>query len=168
MITSSKPKTVRILMDWISTRAVVAIIAFHSQFSAAVTQFEQDVVLTTKNAPAALGPYSQAIRSGGTLYLSGQLPIDPATGNLPDEKSIESQTRRSLDNIKSILAADGLDMSDIVQATIYLTDLNDFEKMNEAYSSYFSAAYPARVTVEVRRLPKGASIEIASVAKRHD
>jgi len=168
MLTPSKPKTARIPTDWISASVVVALIALHSQYSAAATPSGGDAVVATKNAPAAIGPYSQAIRAGDTLYLSGQLPIDPVTGNLPADSSIESQTRRSLDNIKSILAADGLTMSDIVSTTVYLTDLEDFGKMNEVYASYFSAAYPARVTVEIARLPKGASVEIASVAKRHN
>ncbi|ANC05495.1 endoribonuclease L-PSP [Pseudomonas putida] len=123
--------------------------------------------MTTTNAPAAIGPYSQAIRAGDTLYLSGQLPIDPATGSLPIDDTIESQTRQSLENIKSILAVDGLKMSDIVSTTVYLTDLEDFGKMNEVYGTYFSTAYPARVTVGITRLPKGAKVEIASVANRH-
>lgn len=164
MIIRSKLKTARVPTGWISA---VALIALHSQFSAAATSPGGDAVVTTTNAPAAIGPYSQAIRAGDTLYLSGQLPIDPATGSLPIDDTIESQTRQSLDNIKSILAVDGLKMSDIVSTTVYLTDLEDLGKMNEVYSTYFSTAYPARVTVGITRLPKGAKVEIASVASRH-
>jgi 2-iminobutanoate/2-iminopropanoate deaminase len=114
-------------------------------------------------APKAIGPYSQAIKYDQMIFLSGQIPVDPATGQLsaPD---IEGQTRRALDNIKAILEITGGSMNSIVKTTVYLTSLLDFEMMNEVYARYFNFRPPARSTVEVAALPKGALIEIDAIA----
>lgn len=119
----------------------------------------------SQNAPAAIGPYSQAIEEGDTVYVSGQLPIDPKTGKFPSE-DIKEQTEASLNNIKAILRECGLDMSNVVKTTVYLNDINDFAPMNEVYGKYFSAPYPARAAFQVAALPKGAGVEIEVIAKR--
>jgi 2-iminobutanoate/2-iminopropanoate deaminase len=121
-------------------------------------------VISAPDAPKAIGPYSQAIRAGKTLYLSGQIAIDPATNQFMANASIEDQTRRALDNIAAVLAAEGLTMDHVVAVTVYLKDVNDFGKMNEVYGSYFKSAPPARATLEVARLPRDAKIEISAVA----
>ena len=117
----------------------------------------------TPNAPAAIGPYSQAIQSGNTVYVSGQLPIDPATGAFagPD---IETQTRQSLTNIRSILLAAGLDMSNVVKTTVLLADMGDFAAMNGVYAEFFAEPYPARAAFQAACLPKNSRIEIECVA----
>lgn len=117
----------------------------------------------TDNAPAAIGPYSQAIRVGNTVYVSGQLPIDPATGAFAGE-DVAAQTRQSLTNIKNILAAEGLDMSSVAKTTVMLKDIADFSAMNEVYSEFFTAPYPARAAYQVAALPKDARVEIECVA----
>ncbi|MBD5118311.1 MAG: RidA family protein [Clostridiales bacterium] len=117
----------------------------------------------TDNAPAAIGPYSQAIRVGNTVYVSGQIPIDPATGAFAGE-DIVTQTRQSLTNIKNILAAEGLDMSNVVKTTVMLKDIADFGAMNEVYAEFFTAPYPARAAYQVAALPKDARVEIECVA----
>ena len=117
----------------------------------------------TDNAPAAIGPYSQAVRWGSVVYVSGQLPIDPATGAFAGE-DIAAQTRQSLTNIKNILAADGLDMSNVVKTTVMLKDIADFGAMNEVYAEFFTAPYPARAAYQVAALPKDARVEIECVA----
>jgi 2-iminobutanoate/2-iminopropanoate deaminase len=119
--------------------------------------------IQTHAAPAAIGPYSQAVRGGGTIYVSGQLPIDPKTGAFAGD-GIESQAEQSLENIKAILAAAGTDMRAVVKTTVYLKDMADFSAMNAVYSKYFSGTYPARVAVEVARLPKDALVEIDAIA----
>jgi 2-iminobutanoate/2-iminopropanoate deaminase len=127
----------------------------------------QDVggrVILTPNAPKPIGPYSQAIQRGQTLYLSGQIAIDPATNQLLSNGSIEDQTRRVLDNITAVLAAGGLTLNHVVSTTVYLKDMNDFGKMNEVYATYFKNAPPARATVEVARLPRDAKVEISGIA----
>jgi 2-iminobutanoate/2-iminopropanoate deaminase len=121
-------------------------------------------VILTPDAPKPIGPYSQAIRRGQTLYLSGQIAIDPATNQFLSNGSIEDQTRRVLDNLAAVLAADGLTMDHIVSTTVFLKDVNDFAKMNEVYATYFKNAPPARATVEVARLPRDAKIEISAIA----
>jgi len=115
------------------------------------------------SAPAAIGPYSQAIRAGNTVYLSGQLGIDPKTGRLVDG-GVEAQTRQALENIKAVLFAAELNLTSVVKAEVYLTDMNDFAKVNEVYSTYFTPPYPARVCVAVKQLPKDGKVEIAVVA----
>lgn len=117
----------------------------------------------TDNAPAAIGPYSQAVRWGNTVYVSGQLPIDPSTGAFAGE-DIAAQTRQSLTNIRNILAAEGLDMSHVVKTTVMLKDIADFAAMNEVYAEFFTAPYPARAAYQVAALPKDARVEIECVA----
>jgi 2-iminobutanoate/2-iminopropanoate deaminase len=120
----------------------------------------------TQYAPAAVGPYSQAIKAGNTIYVSGQLPIDPAEGKLVGEKDgdIALQTRQSLTNVRNILIAAGADMKDIVKTTVLLADIADFEAMNKVYSEFFNEPFPARAAFQVAALPKGARVEIEAVA----
>ncbi len=118
--------------------------------------------ITTPDAPAAIGPYSQAIRANGLVFVSGQLPLDPKTGVL--ENDARKATAKSLDNIKAILAAEGLSLADAVKVTIYLADIMDFSAVNEIYAQYFSEPYPARVCIEVSALPKSACLEIDCIA----
>ena len=120
-------------------------------------------VISTKKAPAAIGPYSQAIQVGNLVYTSGQIPIDPATGEFV-EGGIKEQTRQSLTNIKAILEEAGLSMSNVVKTTVFMADMNDFADMNAVYSDFFSEPYPARSAVAVKTLPKGALVEIEVVA----
>ena len=117
----------------------------------------------TDDAPRAIGPYSQAIEHGGTVYVSGQIPIDPATGAFAGE-DIRAQTRQSLTNIRSILEAVGADMSKVVKTTVLLKNIADFAAMNEVYAGFFAAPYPARAAFQVAALPKDALVEIECVA----
>ena len=119
--------------------------------------------IQTQNAPAAIGPYSQAVQAGGSIYVSGQLPINPATGEFAGA-DIRAQARQSLENIKAILAAAGADMAHVVKTTVLLQDMADFAAMNEVYAEYFSEPYPARAAFQVAKLPKGALVEIEAVA----
>ena len=121
--------------------------------------------IISENAPAAIGPYSQAVEVGGFVYASGQLPIDPATGIFP-EGGIKEQTRQSLLNVSAILEAAGLSLSNVVKTTVYLADMGDFADMNVVYSEFFKAPYPARSAVAVKALPKGAMVEIEVIAAR--
>ena len=120
--------------------------------------------VSSGNAPKAVGPYSQAIRAGGLLFLAGQIPLDPA-GQLV-EGDVTVQARRVLDNIGAVLTAGGLSFADVVRTTVFLADLNDLAAMNHVYGHYFSEPYPARATVEVARLPRDVSIEIDAIALR--
>ena len=120
-------------------------------------------VISTTKAPAAIGPYSQAVRVGNLVYTSGQIPINPATGVFA-EGGIKEQTRQSLLNVKAILEAAGLTMSDVVKTTVFMADMNDFADMNAVYAEFFSEPYPARSAVAVKALPKGALVEIEVVA----
>ncbi len=120
--------------------------------------------ISTKKAPAAIGPYSQAIRVGNLVYTSGQIPIDPATGAFV-EGGIREQTRQSLTNVRAILAEAGLAMSDVVKTTVFMADMNDFAEMNAVYAEFFAEPYPARSAVAVKTLPKGALVEIEVVAE---
>jgi 2-iminobutanoate/2-iminopropanoate deaminase len=117
----------------------------------------------TAKAPAAIGPYSQAIKAGDFLYCSGQVPLVPATGELV-AGGIEKQTRQSLDNLQQVLSEAGVDFNSVVKTTIYLTDLGDFTVVNEIYAGYCGDIAPARATVQVAALPKGASVEIDAIA----
>lgn len=117
----------------------------------------------TDAAPAAVGPYSQGIRVGNLLFVSGQLPLDPATGTFV-EGGIEEQTARCLDNIKAILAQAGISMDSVVKTTVFLADMDDFAAMNKVYSSYFKTDPPARSAFQVARLPKNGQIEIEAIA----
>ena len=121
-------------------------------------------IISTKEAPAAIGPYSQAVKSGKLIFTSGQIAIDPATNTLI-EGGIEEQTRRVLDNLKAILSARGVNMYQVVKTVVFLKDMNDFAKVNEIYAEYFTGDYPARSCVEVARLPKDVLIEIEAVAE---
>jgi 2-iminobutanoate/2-iminopropanoate deaminase len=124
-------------------------------------------IISTSEAPAAIGPYSQAVHSGNFLFCSGQIPLDPKSGQIvPGD--IATQTRRVLDNIGAVLKADGLTFENIVKTTIFLTDLDDFQTVNEIYGSYFKQQPPARSTVQVSALPKGAKIEIEVIAIADD
>ena len=121
--------------------------------------------IISENAPAAIGPYSQAVEVGGFVYASGQLPIDPATGIFP-EGGIKEQTRQSLLNVSAILEAAGLSLSNVGKTTVYLADMGDFADMNAVYSVFFMAPNPARSAVAVKALPKGAMVEIEVIAAR--
>ena len=118
----------------------------------------------TGNAPAAIGPYSQAVRSGGFLFCSGQIPLEPATGKIV-EGGIEAQTERVLRNLEAVLAAGGGSLARVVKTTVYLADLADFPRMNEVYGRFFSNPPPARATVQVAKLPAGALVEIDAIAE---
>ena len=122
-----------------------------------------NTAIHTDNAPAAIGPYSQAIQAGNTIYVSGQLPIDPATGAFAGS-DIAAQTRQSLTNMKHILNAAGADMCDVVKTTVLLADIADFAAMNAVYAEFFTAPYPARAAFQVACLPKNALVEIECVA----
>ena len=121
--------------------------------------------IVTSAAPAAIGPYSQAIEVNGFVYASGQLPIDPATGAFP-EGGVQEQTRQSLLNVKAILEEAGLTLANVVKTTVYLADMGDFAAMNEIYSQFFSQPFPARSAVAVKALPKGALVEVEVIAAR--
>ena len=116
-------------------------------------------------APAAIGPYSQAIEANGMVFASGQIPIDPSTGNIV-EGGIEQQTHQSLRNVKAVLEAAGTDLAHVVKTTVFLSSITDFANMNEVYAQYFSQPFPARSAVAVKDLPKGALLEIEVVAVR--
>ena len=122
-----------------------------------------NTAIHTDLAPAAIGPYSQAIKAGNTIYVSGQLPIDPATGTFAGA-DIAAQTRQSLTNLKNILKAAGADMCDVVKVTVYLANIADFAAMNEVYAEFFAAPFPARAAFEVACLPKNALVEIECIA----
>lgn len=117
----------------------------------------------TKNAPEPIGPYSQGVRAGNTWYFSGQIALDPATGQMADS-TVQGQTKQVMKNIEALLTQAGLEFKHIVKTTIFLKDMNDFPKVNEIYGSHFKADYPARETVEVSRLPKDALVEISVIA----
>lgn len=120
-------------------------------------------VINTSNAPAAIGPYAQAVQTGNLVFTSGQLPIDPATGAFPE--GIQAQTNQSLTNVKAILAEAGVGMENVIKTTVFLSDMNNFGAMNEVYATFFGeGGYPARSAVEVARLPKDALVEIEVIA----
>jgi len=119
--------------------------------------------VATERAPRAIGPYSQAVKAGDFLFLSGQIPLDPETGQVVTG-DISAQTRRVMDNLQAVLAAAGVSLDAVVRTTIYLADLGDFATVNEVYGSYFASPAPARSTVQVARLPRDARIEIDAIA----
>lgn len=121
-------------------------------------------VVSTKNAPAAIGPYSQALDMGGMVFVSGQIPVDPATGAMA--ATVEEQAAQSLTNLKNILAEAGLGMSDVIKTTVFLADLGDFAAVNGVYAKFFSAPYPARSCVQVAAIPKNSKLEIECIAVR--
>ena len=121
--------------------------------------------VNTLNAPAAIGPYSQAINAGNMIFVSGQLPIDPSTGVFA-EGGVAAQARQSLTNMKAILQEAGLDLCNVVKTTVFLADMGDFAEMNDVYSQFFSQPYPARSAVAVKTLPKNALVEIECIAAK--
>lgn len=126
---------------------------------------EKKKEISTKNAPAAIGPYSQAIEAGNFIFTSGQLPIDPSTGAFP-EGGIQEQTRQSLRNVQAILEQVGLGLEHVIKSTVYLSSINDFNAMNEVYSEFFKAPFPSRSAFAVKDLPKGALVEIEVIATK--
>lgn len=122
-------------------------------------------IIDTNNAPGAIGPYSQAVKAGNLLFISGQLAIDPAKGVFLN-KDITLQTRQSLQNLKAILDASGMSLNDVTMTKVYLSDMNNFTEMNNVYTEFFTSEFPARVAVEVARLPKDALVEIEAIACR--
>jgi 2-iminobutanoate/2-iminopropanoate deaminase len=146
------------------TALVAGVIAIGSTAARADDNGGGKVVISTPLAPAAIGPYSQAIRVGKTVYLSGEIAIDPTTNQFMTGASIEEQTDRVLKNLAGILTAAGLRLDDVVATTVYLSDLNDFAKMNQVYATFFKNAPPARATIQVAGIPKGAKVEITAIA----
>jgi 2-iminobutanoate/2-iminopropanoate deaminase len=120
-------------------------------------------IILTKNAPDAIGPYSQAIKTNGTLYCSGQIPIDPATGEFV-EGGIAEQTEQVFKNLTAVLQAGGMSLEEVVKTTVFLADMDDFAAMNEVYGKYFDSNKPARATVQAARLPREAKVEIECIA----
>ena len=123
-------------------------------------------VISTQNAPAAIGPYSQALDLGGMVFVSGQIPVDPATGAMPED--VQDQARQSLANLKAILAEAGLTMADVVKTVVFLADLDDFAAVNEVYAQAFAQPFPARSCVEVSRLPAGARVEVELICEKSE
>lgn len=121
-------------------------------------------VVSTKDAPAAIGPYSQAIRARNMLFLSGQIPIDPKTNQIMTTGTIEEQTKLVIENLRSILEANGMTLANVVSTQVFMKDLNEFPRMNAVYGTYFKEKPPARATVEVARIPRDVKIEIAAIA----
>jgi 2-iminobutanoate/2-iminopropanoate deaminase len=140
--------------------SVLAVLATLSTVAGAAPMKE---VIATKDAPAAIGPYSQAIRSGTMLFVAGQIPIDPKTGQL-NTGTDEEQAAQVLENIKAILAADGMTMDNVVSTTVFVRDLNNFTKLNAVYGTYFKDKPPARATIQAARLPRDAAVEISAIA----
>lgn len=122
------------------------------------------IPITSNGAPPAIGPYSQAVRAGDLLFVSGQIPLDPATGQLVDG-DVTAQTDRVLQSLDAIVRAAGATLDDVVKTTVYLADMNDFVAMNRVYATYFADPAPARVAVEVARLPKDAQVEIDAIVR---
>lgn len=120
-------------------------------------------IIKTKNAPAPIGPYSQAVLSGNTLYTSGQIAMDPITGSLIME-TIEAETKQVMENMKAVLTEAGMTFEHVIKASIFISDMDNFSKINEVYNQYFSSNYPARETVQVVRLPKDVNVEISMIA----
>ncbi|OUQ78802.1 RidA family protein [Flavonifractor sp. An100] len=120
-------------------------------------------IISTQNAPAAIGPYSQAIRAGDLLFVSGQIPVDPATGEVV-EPTIQAQAKRSLENVKAVLEAAGASLDNVVKTTVFLKSMDDFVEMNRVYQSFFQADCPARSAVQVAKLPKDVLVEIEAIA----
>lgn len=123
---------------------------------------KKEIINTTK-APAALGPYSQAIKAGNTIYVSGQIPLIPETMEIISD-DVQEQTKQSLENVKAVLEAAGATLNDVVKASVFIKDMNDFTKINEIYATYFTENNPARACVEVARLPKDVKVEIEVIA----
>jgi 2-iminobutanoate/2-iminopropanoate deaminase len=120
-------------------------------------------IIATPEAPAAIGPYSQAVEAGGFMFISGQLPVNPATGNM-EGTDTAGQTEAVINNIAAILRSRGLSLASVVKTTVFMTDLKEFQKMNEVYARFFTGNPPARATIEVKALPKSALVEIEAIA----
>lgn len=127
--------------------------------------FMEKKIITTSNAPAPIGPYNQAVFAGDTLYISGQISIDPQTGAL-NNASLQDETHQCMKNLQAILAEAGLNFSDVIKTTIFITDMNRFAEINEVYGQYFTGNFPARETVQVAALPKFVNVEISMIAVR--
>ncbi|MBE6066273.1 MAG: RidA family protein [Clostridium lundense] len=124
-------------------------------------------IISTDLAPKAIGPYSQGIMVGDLVFLSGQIPVDPNTGEIvTGEDAIVAQTHQSMTNVKSILESQGLNFNNVIKSTVFITNMDDFPKVNEVYAQYFEEAYPARSCVQVAKLPKGALVEIEVIAHK--
>lgn len=119
--------------------------------------------ISTDKAPAAIGPYSQAIKVGGLLFCSGQIPLDPATGEIPS--GVEAQAEQALSNVKNLIEAAGSSIENVVKTTVFIKDMNDFGKINEIYAKYFTEPFPARSCVEVARLPKDVLLEVEAIVE---
>ncbi len=122
-------------------------------------------IIVTDKAPAAIGPYSQAVEIGGFVFASGQIPIDPETGNIPE--GIEAQAKQALTNVSNLIKAAGLTMADVVKTSVFIKNMDDFAKINEIYATFFNGDFPARSCVEVARLPKDVLIEVEVIAAKH-
>lgn len=142
---------------------VLALAVFASALAQPVTAGAFKEIIATKDAPAAIGPYSQAVRAGGMLFIAGQIPIDPKTGQL-NAGTDEEQVAQVLENIKGILAADGMTMDNVVSTTVFVRDLNNFAKLNAVYGTYFKDKPPARATIQAARLPRDVAVEISAIA----
>jgi 2-iminobutanoate/2-iminopropanoate deaminase len=142
--------------------------AFHFQFRKFTlirVIIMEKTIINTKNAPAPIGPYNQAIIVDNTIYISGQICLDPLTGNLKN-KDIQEETHQVMQNLKSILQEAGMNFSNVVKTTIFITDMNSFSEMNEIYGKYFDGDFPARETVQVSALPKSVNVEISMIGAR--
>jgi 2-iminobutanoate/2-iminopropanoate deaminase len=163
--TTTEEKTMSIarsLSPWIALACLaVTGCAHHAAHHGAMDMKPQ--VIATDNAPKAIGPYSQAIRTGPMLFLAGQIPIDPKTNQLL-VGTIEEETTLVLNNLKAVLEANGMSMANVVSTSVFMKDLNDFPKMNTVYGTYFKEAPPARATVQVARLPRDVKVEISAIA----
>jgi 2-iminobutanoate/2-iminopropanoate deaminase len=145
------------------SRSMFALACILAMSVAAQAQPAGRKIISTPDAPEAIGPYSQAVRAGNTIYLAGQIAIDPKTNQLV-KGTIEEETKLVLENLQAVLAAEGLTMEHVVSTTVFLKDLNEFGKMNGVYATFFKSNPPARATVEVARLPRDVKVEIAAIA----
>jgi len=161
LILNTTHKKLLILVLVFSCGIVLGVLYTH--FLAPGTAYPAKTAISSKQAPEPIGPYSQAVQSGSFVWLSGQVGIDPVTGNLTPG-GIEAQTTRAMENLRAVLAESGLSFSDVVQTRIYLTNMSDFATVNRVYGTYFNGTYPSRSTVQVAGLPKGANVEIEMVA----
>ena len=147
----------KIISIFLCTISITSILIFSQE----PTEMQKEII-STENAPQAIGPYSQAVKAGNLMFISGQIPLDPKTGDLVSE-SIDDQAKQVLNNIKSICEAAGQSIDDIVKISIFLTDLENFAIVNEVMKEYFAEPYPARATVEVSGLPLGVNVEIEAI-----
>ena len=147
----------KIISIFLCTISITSILIFSQE----PTEMQKEII-STENAPQAIGPYSQAVKAGNLMFISGQIPLDPKTGDLVSE-SIDDQAKQVLNNIKSICEAAGQSIDDIVKISIFLTDLENFAIVNEVMKEYFAEPYPARATVEVSGLPLGVKVEIEAI-----